>query len=159
MSFFLVQGYEINPFVGVGGGPATPPVYPGQGLPNIPGLHPGGGPVMPPSTPSWGGGWGSGNRPDAGLPWAPGRPDNTLPGGSGAHPWLPGHGDGGMSPDNTLPGYPQPKAQAAAVSGPPPEKVDPSKGGWLLVSVPGHVPHSAPRLFYTASDLHRGATT
>ena len=129
MSWFVVQGHELNPFTGRPDNTLPGPGY-GGGRPDN--SLPGG----PPATPGWGGGWGSGNRPDNSLPWAPGRPDNTLPGGG--HPWLPGHGDGGMSPDNTLPGYPQPKAQAAAVSGPPPEKVDPNKGGWLLVSVPGH---------------------
>jgi hypothetical protein len=34
-----------------------------------------------------------------------GRPDNTLPGGGGGHPWLPGHGGDGR-PDNELPDRP-----------------------------------------------------
>jgi len=34
-----------------------------------------------------------------------GRPDNTLPGGQGGHPWLPGHG-WPSHPDHGLPGSP-----------------------------------------------------
>jgi hypothetical protein len=128
MSFFVVQGYELNPFTG-----RPDNSLPGYGRPDN--SLPGG----PPATPGWGGGWGSGNRPDNSLPRAPrdGRANNTLPGGG--HPWLPGHGDGGVSPDNALPGQAAPKGAAGtAVASAPPEKVDPTKGGWLLVFVPSH---------------------
>jgi hypothetical protein len=125
MAYFVVQGHELNPFTG----------RPDNSLP----------------------GPGYGGRPDNSLPWGPGRPDGGLP-------WAPGHPSGGFPvapalpgqdlpwaparPDNTLPGQPgypsgQPVTPGAtpygtAVATPPPEKVDPSKGGWLLVSVPGH---------------------
>lgn len=49
----------------IGGGPATPPVYPSHGLPG--GGHPSTGPVYPPGHPS------------AGLPISPGHPSTGFP--------------------------------------------------------------------------------
>ena len=63
-------------------------------VPAPPGTPPG--TIWPPigRPPSWGGGWGSGPRPDQGLPGAQPGPDQGLPGSQ-------------PSVDNTLPGAPQ----------------------------------------------------
>jgi hypothetical protein len=125
MSWFVVQGHELNPFTG----------RPDNTLPG-----PGYGGGRPDNSLPW-----APARPDGGLPWGPGRPDNTLP----VPPVLPGQDLpwAPARPDNTLPGgghasgqpiVPGATPYGTAVATPPPEKVDPTKGGWLLVSVPGH---------------------
>jgi hypothetical protein len=107
------------------------PAYPDQGLPMPPpGTFPPPSPAhpivpAPPSTPpgviwppigrppSWGGGWGSGNRPDQGLPGSQPGPDNTLPGQP-------------ATPDNTLPTQP-----------PRPDNSLPSQMYWVVCGIPG----------------------
>jgi hypothetical protein len=118
------------------------------------------------SLPSWGGGWGSGPRPDQGLPGY-GHPDQGLPGyghpgnrppGSSSGrpdnslPWAPvrpGQGLPGNQPgiDNSLPGGwgrpdqglpgAQPKAYSAAIPPKPPESVNTEQGVWVIVDVNG----------------------
>lgn len=132
MSFFVVQGYELNPFTGrpdqsLPGSPA----YPSQGLPGVPGYPSQGLPVypsqgLPPGTPGHPsqGLPGMPPLPGQGLPWAPVHPDQGLP-GQGGYP------SGGPVPPVGTP-------YGTAVATQPPAAVDPTKGGWLLVSVAGH---------------------
>jgi hypothetical protein len=134
MAYFVVQGVELNPFTGrpdqsLPGGGNYPsqglpgvPGYPSQGLPGVPGYPSQGLPGSPgyPSTgfpPA---------LPGQGLPWAPVHPDQGLP------------GQGGYPSGQPIPGGPTATPYGSAVASAPPASVDPTKGGWLLVSVQGH---------------------
>ena len=110
----------------------------GGGHPSHPIYHPGhpdhGRPVRPDNSlpgsgmPSWGGGWGSGNRPDQGLPGQGGHPSHGLPGYGHPDQGLPG---GGVEPKSSLyAGVPE--------SGIPqhPDKPNPEGDGeWVLVAL------------------------
>ncbi|MBT1509449.1 hypothetical protein KIP88_02945 [Bradyrhizobium sp. SRL28] len=78
------------------------------------------------SLPGFGGGWGSGPRPDQGLPGSPGRPDNSLP-------WAPGHPGGGPIYPDYLPGWGGGWGSGA---------VDPGYGRPIFH--PGHPDHGLP---------------
>jgi len=80
--------------------------------PNVVMLQPIGGPVDP------GYGVGGGLRPDQGLPWQPGHPDQGLPGGGHVGNRPPGSFPG--RPDNSLPGSPG-HPDNRPPSGPPPQ--------------------------------------
>jgi hypothetical protein len=62
------------------------------------------------------------------------RPDQGLPGGSGGHPWLPGH-LGGARPDQGLPGGGYP-SQGLPGSGARPDQGLPGGGGHPSTGLP-----------------------
>jgi len=117
-----IGGHIDNALPGMGG-----PVDPGYGQ---------GHPIMP----GFGGGWGSGARPDQGLPGGGGHPSQGLP-GSGAHPGNRPPGSWGGRPDQGLPGgghASQLPSFPLHPSGQPPKPgVSPGAGLWVVAYVPG----------------------
>lgn len=138
--------------VGGGGGAGIdntlpqPPVYPGQGLPNVPGLTPGWPLPQPPVHP-WFPGHLGGPRPDQGLPMPPVypshpiyHPDKPMPSPTPPGPVDPGWGGGwgsGGRPDNSLPGFPG-RPDQGLPSSPGHPSTGPVGGGWVLVFHPAY---------------------
>lgn len=67
--------------------------------------------------------------PGYGVPGFGGYPDQGLPGGSGGHPWLPGH-LGGPRPDQGLPGGGAHPWFPGRVGGPRPDQGLPGSGNY-----------------------------